>query len=223
MQNTNQSSGPHHAVNHPSTEAWMEFLYDEVSPSQRAEMAIHLARCSQCSDRVNAWRRSAMALDAWTLPRPPRPRTLWPAAIKWAAAAVVLGLGIAWGRMASLQAREIGGLRAEVARLSTELPRQHAEDLRRVAAAATEAASAETARLLSELAKASEEQRVIDRQSIATALKRVDARFDVLRDQIETVAINTETTFAQTHQDLTRLAALSLPAEGTVAQPAGNE
>jgi hypothetical protein len=223
MQTKIQASDSHDALNHPSAETWMEFLYGELPSSQHDELTLHLNQCPQCAKRVKAWRQSTQALDAWTLTRPRRLRTAWPAAIKWAAAAMIVGLGVAWGRMASVQAREIDGLRAEVARLSAELPRQHDENLRRVAAAATEAVAAETARLLSEIAKATEEQRAIDQQSLAAALKRIDARFDVLRGQIETVAINTETTFAQTHQDLTRLAALGLPANGTPTRPAGND
>jgi hypothetical protein len=200
----------------------MALLYDEVSPAQRAELTAHLAHCARCDAQMRTWRQSLQALDTWTLPparRQPRP---WSTAVQWAAvAAVVLILGFAWGRMTSPQAAEMRTLRAEVARLSIELPRQHAEDLKRVALAATESASAETVRLLTEFAKASEEQRATDKEALANAIKRIDARFNVLRGEIETVAINTQTTFEQTHQNLTRLAALNLPDAETPTQPEG--
>lgn len=224
MQTTNSSPGPHDIVSHPTDEIWMAFLYGETSPPERAALTRHLARCSECRAQLDRWRSDMKSLDAWTVARSRRRQTAMAIPLRWAtAAAVVLVLALGWGRVASSQAREMEQLRREVARLSTELPRQHAEDLRRVAQAATDAAAAETTKLLAEFAEATGAQRDQDRQALAAALQRIDARFDVLRNQIETVAINTETTFAQTRQDLTRLAALSVPTDTTAPRPAGTD
>ena len=51
---------------HPTTEDWMNFLYDEVSADRKQEFARHLDECRSCSDRIKHWQLTMSHLDCWS-------------------------------------------------------------------------------------------------------------------------------------------------------------
>ena len=75
-------------------------------------------------------------------------------------------------------------------------------------------ANTETQRLLADYARLQEDQRATDR----LAFRAMDLRVNKLRSELETVALNTESSFEQTHENLTRLVALSSPADGSTPE-----
>lgn len=82
-------------MKHPSKEQWMDFVYGESADT--AELRGHLASCEQCRADVEAWRGTMRTLDTWKLDES-RAKTGGPSWVRWAAAAaVLLGVGIAIG------------------------------------------------------------------------------------------------------------------------------
>ena len=76
---------------------------------------------------------------------------------------------------------------------------------------ATAAANAETLRLLAEYSQLQKSQRATDQQNFAVALRSFETRLSRLRAELETVALNTENGFEQTHENFSRLASFSAP------------
>lgn len=197
------------AVDHPNTAEWMAFLYGELAPERRRELDIHLSRCAGCKEQVQNWREGMDALDEWKLPKlRPAPRQRFPI-LKWAvAAAIVLIVGFALGRQTSSSAKEVAALKASVANLTKTVDQDRDLNVSNAVAAA----NAQTVQLLAEYAKLNEEHRAADQQAIATALQSYDLRLARLRSELETVAVNTEDSFQQTQEGLTRLALAAAPA-----------
>ncbi len=220
------------AVTHPDPAEWMAFLYRETPSARRRELDAHLASCPACAAQVTAWRGSQSALDGWELPPARHWRRAWtpqPGArsvravarlglplLRWAAAAaLVLALGFGLGRRTAPGARELSELKLSVARLAQGVQGEQSA-WSNYAALATAGAGAETLRLLSEYARAQDSERTLDQQSFQLALQKVDTRLDQLRAALETVALNTEDGFQQTHQNLERLVSYSAPARSAV-------
>jgi hypothetical protein len=215
-------------MNHPAHEDWMSFLYGEDSPERHAQLETHSRTCPECAARVNAWRRSANALDEWTLPEARTGQASARPGWKWAAAAaLVLGLGVALGRFALPGGSDAEALRASLMRefdqkvasartdLLAEFRKQQAEATSKLLATALDSASGEAQRLLAEYAKDQETQRLGDKQALVTALRQLDAKytasFALLRKELETVAVNTEDSFVETEQRLGQLASITQP------------
>lgn len=208
------------AVKHPEAAEWMAFLYAEVAPERRCELEDHLAHCADCSAQVKTWRASGKALDEWQLPAMQRTssaaraasRPWWPA-LKWAAAALVLGLGFAFGRQTSPNTADLAALKMSVAQLADAVQRERDASLSNTVSVATAAANTEAIRLLSEYAQVEAEGRNADKQAVSLALRNFESRLARLRAELETVALNTENGFEQTHENLTRLVSFSAPPE----------
>jgi hypothetical protein len=201
-------------VNHPGAAEWMAFLYEELPPATRRELGAHLAQCSSCAAQLQTWRASMNALDQWPPPAARRPARQWVPALKWAAAAaVILLLGFGIGRQTSSNAREIAALKASVAKLEQAVGSEPDSDVNAAIEAATTTANTETLRLLAEYSRAQEEQRAVDRQADSLAFRAFDAQLANLRAELETVALNTESGFQQTHDNLVQLASFSAPAQ----------
>jgi negative regulator of sigma E activity len=199
-------------VNHPDATEWMAFLYGEVAPERKRALDKHLVECSVCTKQVSAWRSGMSALDDWKIPVT-RATTSWAMPVlKWAAAAaVVLCVGFVLGRQTSSANAELVELKTSVAQLADTLKRQQGEQLTNTVTLATAAANTETLRLLSGYSQLQAEQRYSDQQAIGTTLRSFETRLSRLRTELETVALNTENGFEQTHDNLTRLAAYSAP------------
>ncbi len=209
-------------MKHPSTEEWMSFLYEENSPRQRTELKAHLRSCPECCVKVAEWRAGMRALDQWTLRQTRRP-TAVRGAMKWAAAAVIaLLLGFGFGRISAPDPGEINSLRRSLteefsrqlaatrAEMSDDLKQQQTAALRRILAAAAESANAATQDWLAEFAQSAEAKSAAEHDTIADALKQLDAKWTrnqaALRRELETVAVLTEDGLADTQQRLVQLA-----------------
>jgi hypothetical protein len=205
MQSQDANTRSAGAVNHPSAEEWMGYLYDEVAPERKRELHAHLAQCGDCGRQLQQWRAGMMALDDWKLPTTrrkvsvPQPATM----LKWAAtAAVVLVAGFAIGRQTSSAAGEVAELKASVAQLTQKIENERAT------------AGEQSLRMFAEYAKLDDERRKEDRRTFAVALHEMDSRLLKLRTELETVAVNTETGFRQTKEGLTTLASYTVADRG---------
>lgn len=195
----------------------MAFLYAEVTPKRRRELEVHAADCAECAAQLKTWRAGCSALDQWQLPVMRRfsadrlPSRPWWPALKWAAAALVLGLGFALGRQTSPNAAELAALKTSVAQLAGAIQQERGASFSNDVNTATRAANAETLRLLAEYSQLQEIHRATDQQNLAVALRSFETRLGRLRAELETVALNTETGFEQTHENFSRLASFSAP------------
>jgi mannitol/fructose-specific phosphotransferase system IIA component len=191
----------------------MAFLYGELEAPRRRELGAHLERCPECSAQVKAWRASKYDLDEWKLPFRRAAGRAWVPVVRWAAAAaVVLGMGIAVGRLMSPSAGEVAQLKASVAELSAAVHRGGGGgDSPATLAAATTAANAETLRLLTQYSALQASQRSADQLALKDVLDTFDVRLATLRNELETVAVNTEGGFQLTRQNLARLVSVQEP------------
>jgi anti-sigma factor RsiW len=201
-------------LKHPESAEWMEFLYGELDDRRRRELDAHLASCAECSTQLKEWRSGMAHLDEWELPVPQPVRRQWVPALQWAAAAaLVLLAGFGLGRRSVSSTAEISTLKASVAELAAIVQHDRLATLSNTVNLATIAANAESMRLLDEYSRIQVNQHDADQQSFNLAMQRFDTRLARLRSEIETVAVNTESGFQQTRQNLTRLASYSVPAD----------
>jgi len=198
-------------VKHPDSSEWMSFLYGECPPERRRELDAHLDACPVCAGQVQTWRSSMNALNDWPLPAKRHARRQWVPALKWAAAAaIVLAVGIAIGRQTSNASAEVAALKSSIADLTAVVEREHNYNFSNsLALAAT--ANTETLRLMGDYARLQQEQRAADQEVIKTALRSFDLRLGRVRSDLQTVAVNTEAGFEQTHENLAQLVSYSMP------------
>ena len=189
----------------------MSFLYGECSREAERELNQHLRQCHQCAAQVKTWRAGMADLGAWRIPvRRARPQCATPI-LKWAAAAAaVLIVGFFAGRYASSSKSQIAELKASVAQLHDIVQKQSALTLSNSIAASTVAASNETIRLLANYSQSVEQRRASDQQTVNLALRAFGTRLNRMNDDLEAFALNTETGFQETHENITRVATLSL-------------
>jgi len=148
------------------------------------------------------------ALNDWKLPARRAARPSFVPMLRWAAAAAALvALGVILGRQTSSNAAEIAALKNSVAELSGLVQRENSLTLSNSVAAANE----QTLRLLADYSRLQDAQHSADQQTLNVALRNLGTRFDELRTDLDTVALNTATGFEQTHQNLERVAMLSVP------------
>ncbi len=208
MQSPDTNSRTAGAVNHPEAAVWMTFLYGEVSAAQQRELDAHLKQCPACAAQVKAWRNGMTSLDTWILPASKPARATFPSMLKWAAAAaVVLALGIFLGRQTSHNTAEIAALQATVKDLAAQVQRQADTTMTNTLVAA----NAQTVQLLADFSRLQETQRAGERQAVNLTLQGFNTRIERLRTELETVAVNTQTGFEATRQDLVRVASLNTP------------
>ena len=204
MQSKDTNTRTTGAVKHPEAAEWMAFLYEELAPTKRRELSAHLASCPDCAGQVRTWGDSMKELDQWSLPAIRQRSHRWVPVVKWAAAALLLvGFGFGLGHLGSPASAELTSLKTKVAQLEQSARQQGGMDEKAIKA------------LLDDYARAQEELRTDDRKQNALAFRSIDLRLSNLRSELETVALNTESGFEQTHENLTRLVALSAPADRT--------
>ena len=185
-------------MNHPEPAEWMEFLYGESTARRKQELEKHLNTCPECAAQVKTWQGSARSLDAWVLPHPQSAPTWLTPTVKWAAAAaLVLLLGFWAGRLSAGNRAELVALKNSVAQLSEQVERSNA------------AANEETLRLLAAYTRVQDARQTADKEALALALSDFSTRLVRLRAELETVALNTETGFQETHDSLDRFVASS--------------
>jgi len=198
-------------MNHPTESEWMEFLYEEITPSRKRDLRQHLRECPACAEQVVAWKAGMRSLDAFRLPAAKAaPVALWQPVLRWgAAAAVILALGFVLGRTTSVSSRQLRELQVTVANLNQAAQSSPALAKDNVAAIANQVASQETLRILNEYTRALEDQRTQDRRSTALAIYNLESRIAGLHTDLETVAVNTQDGLQETHAGLAQLALLS--------------
>ena len=205
-------------MNHPTSEEWMSYLYDEMEATERARLAGHLEGCTQCRSKVVEWQGAQRNLDEWRLePRRTRKTAVlarpW---LKWAAAAVLFaGVGFSAGRFSMARPVDPQKLRAEIEpelrqQLRAELVQTMREELDK-SAAATLAASREQARgMLVDYTQKIENTRAADNGVISAALDRLDSQqaddYVSLKKQLDTVAVMTEAGLRHTENQVAELA-----------------
>jgi hypothetical protein len=113
----------------------------------------------------------------------------------------------------------VAELKASVAQLVETVQRERGVNLTNSVTIATAAASTETLRLLSEYSRLQAEQRTADQAAVAVALRNFETRLGRLRTELETVALNTESGFEQTRENLTRLVSFTAPLSDDASQP----
>jgi hypothetical protein len=195
-------------MKHPAQEQWMAYLYGELPVAEKEGMSAHLAQCAECAVNVRQWRSVMNSLDDWKLPTTAKRPSSQPM-MKWGiAAALILGLGCGWGVPQLFLKKERVALRQQMRQeFQTELNR--ALDKQR------EQLLAETTRLV-------DEWRAGDKQETAAAIRRVSAAqradYNSLHRELETMAVMTETSLQQTHQELITLANTTEPGTGSTTQ-----
>jgi len=208
------------AMNHPTSEEWMSYLYNELTAVEHANLASHLAVCPDCQSKVSDWRAARSNLDAWRLP--PKHPAVGPSrsVVRWAAAAaVLLGVGFGIGRLASttVTAEKV---RAEIEpkmrqELRQEIGQRLREELDKVASATLAASSEQAKQLLAEYAKAIETKHAEDNQAIYAALDKLESQrvadLVSLKKELDTVAVLTDVGLRRTQQQLVQLADYTQP------------
>ena len=198
------------ALKHPGTGEWMEFLYGEATAQRKRALETHLAGCADCAAQLKLWQGSARSLDAWALP--PATRVLpsrarfW----RWAAAAALVLLAGFWISHQIITSRaELAALKTSVAQLNEIIQRGNAATFSNSVVAATSAANQETLRLLADYSRVQEARQSTDLETLGLALADFKTSLARLRAELETVAVNTENGFEQTHESLDRVVAIS--------------
>src|SRR5208282_5780414 len=99
-------------MNHPTQNQWLRYLDGEAAPQDVNRLTEHLQQCPMCAAEVSGWKRSVQKLQQMPFPRPGQVRPerrreplLVGAFVKWGlAAAFVLFVGFAFGRLSDLRA-----------------------------------------------------------------------------------------------------------------------
>lgn len=214
-------------MNHPQHEEWVPYIFDEATPETRRRLKEHLAACPSCQEQLDSWKRSLGRLDAWKLPRFSRPVEFFQPFLKWAVAAVallvVLAGGVAMGRLltgtpdtarlkAALEADLRQQLQQEFAvKLQTELAQTSSKTLH--------AANQQARDLLADYISTDQAKRTEDNQAIVAALERMSkqhlADYASLKQELDTVAVNTDAGLRHTEQQLVQLANYDAPNPGS--------
>lgn len=93
---SSQNSG-----SHPSKENWMEYIYGEISPSERSFINAHLDQCPTCRNQLQTWQATHQVLSSWRLNSAQNGwlHHSWGNWFRWGIAALlVLSVGILIGR-----------------------------------------------------------------------------------------------------------------------------
>jgi anti-sigma factor RsiW len=219
MPDQDTKSDADRSVSHPTAEEWMDFLYGECAEERRAAMETHASQCPDCAQRVKEWRASLSELDEWKLPAAEHSvsKTItqrFAPLVKWAVAAVVLlSTGFLAGQFSSNSGKEIAALKSSVAGLSERMQQNLTAQTNNTLVVATEVANNEANRLLAEYSASQEARRLADQKSVGQVLAALELRLDNLHSELTTVALNTQTGFHRTHENLIALASLSVSSQ----------
>ena len=211
-------------MNHPTHEAWMSYLYGELSAGERGMLAAHLRTCPDCAAKIGDWQSAQNQLDAWLVPAKRRRIAFALPLLKWAAAAaILLSAGFSAGRFTTATV----GVEKVRAALEPELRREFAQMLRaeldKSASATLAATAGQTKALLADYAGAAEAARAADQQAYDAALNKLvlqhDADFVLLKKDLDTVAVNTDAGLRRTEQQVIQLADSTQPGGSTDSTP----
>ena len=191
-------------MNHPKREEWIPYLYGEAAPQVRRQLKSHLDHCPECRADLDSWEQSLKRLDAWKLPRTGRQRFLPAPFLKWsAAAAALLVLGYVAGHstaskadMQSVRAALEPQLRQE---LTSEMTQVVNDEVNKAAIATLAQAKDQSTKAIAAYAATFDDRH-------AQGYREMHAALLVLKQQLDTVAMNTDASFRQAEQKLVKLA-----------------
>jgi hypothetical protein len=204
-------------MTHPEHEEWVPFLFGEAGPETRRTLTAHLQSCPQCAAQVEGWRRTMGKLDRWELPPAlsRRPGFLAPA-FRWAAAAaLVLFVGLAAGRVTARSGLSREQLRAEIERAVTsaveQARNQTTESITALDARLASVSEAQNRQLLRAFTELFEQAREQDRASLLATLERIEsertADYVALRSDLETVASAADEQLREARRRIVQIAA----------------
>jgi hypothetical protein len=191
-------------MNHPKREEWIPYLSGEATAQVRRQLKSHLDQCPECHAELDGWEQSLKRLEAWKLPRAGRQRFLPAPILKWSvAAAALLFLGYVAGHSTASRA-DVQSIRAALEpqlrqELTSELSRIVHEEQNKAAATTLAHAEEQTAKSIAAYAATFDSQHAQDYREMHAALL-------VLKQQLDTVAMNTDAGFRQAEQKLVHLA-----------------
>ncbi|HOW68214.1 MAG TPA: zf-HC2 domain-containing protein [Candidatus Paceibacterota bacterium] len=210
---------------HPSTERWMDFLYEELPRADREALKAHLEACPDCRVKVEQWHQAMGGLDTWVLPKSKRRSWTSLPMIRWAAAASILfGLGLAlgvmggrWGQRQALVQEMTPLIRQELQKELTEAWRTELADWRqqvyadmmRVQQATAQGTREDVSGVLAQWTQAIQDTRSQDQQATLKLCQQMEERHEAdiawLRRDLETVALQADGEFRLTRHKLGQL------------------
>jgi hypothetical protein len=228
-------------MNHPTQNEWLLYLDGEASPKDAARLLEHLEQCPMCAAEIGGWQRSAQKLQRMSFPalRQVRPHRLGgplPVSffVKWGlAAAIVLFVGFAFGRLSALRAASLkrtvaAEVRDQVRReLQSDLltaldPAQEVKDgfqkqLRLNVESALAKTAAQSARQYRDLMQVAQQQRQQDQKRLLTLILDVHdqqiADTLALRRDLETAVSTADSDLRQDSRRISQLAETMLSAQ----------
>jgi hypothetical protein len=168
---------------HPSEQAWMEYLYDEMASTERSALEMHVKDCPPCQQKRDGLEGTQRSLDEWRVVVPAKHALTksWQPVVKWAAAAVLVATtAFATGRI-SRPPVDVAALQAQISKPIEERMQQQ------MRAAADQALAAAEEKLRTQLAARFQE--VADKalaEAAANTKKQLDelsVTLAALRDQ----------------------------------------
>jgi hypothetical protein len=194
-----------------------------VAPEERRKLAGHLRECAACAADVAALERSAQRLSDWQFPAFVTVRHAWSGAVLklGIAAALVLGIGIALGRVSTPRPIDPAQLRVDVERsvkaslaadLRAALEEAHAQSQTALAAQEArlgKASDEQTTQLLRNVVaavrSAREEDLSVTRALVDSLRREYAGEIRQVRADLETVATNADDQLRFAHFKLRQL------------------
>ena len=201
-------------MKHPHRDEWAPYIFGEASPEAARTLDQHLAKCAECRNQLEGWRRTLKRLDAWKVPSAPRSaRASTQTGVRWAiAAAIVLGLGFGLGRFSSQRAAAQSRAQLE-ASLKSLVAAQVREAVGGIEVKLTEARKTEVESLATQfgslLKTQNEEEAAVTTAVVKKMQERIDGFYIALRKDLETVASAADEQLQDTQMKLIELASAS--------------
>jgi hypothetical protein len=195
-------------MNHPTQNEWLLYLDGEASPEDANRLREHLERCPMCSAEFAGWKRSIQKLQRMPFPASSQVRSdrrrapFWASPIlKWGlAAAIVLFVGFAFGRLSAMRAEA----------LKQTVAAQVREELRTDLRTALAKTTNEDARMYQEIMQVIQQQRQQDQRSVLALIQGVRERQIsdclALRQDLETAVSMADSDLRQDSSRINQLA-----------------
>jgi Putative zinc-finger len=194
-------------MKHPNSQELALYVSNEVTPEERHRLAGHLRECAPCAADVAALERTARRLSEWQFPALPATQHVWSVPVlKWGiAAALVLGIGFAFGRYSTPQLVDSAQLRVDVER---SVKASLAADLRGALEKADAQSQTALAALEARLGKAADEKTTQLVDNVVAAVRSArEENLAATRALVESLRREHADEIRQVHIDLETVAA----------------